>query len=117
MTVKECYAAMGGNYDDVMSRLRTDERVTKFLLKIADDKTYELLETSIATGNVEEAFRAAHTIKGMCMNLSVTKLYESANKLTEALRGQTSIPASIHELFETVKADYALTIKCIRELA
>ena len=117
MTVKECYAAMGGNYDDVMSRLRTDERVTKFLRKIVDDTTYSLLETSLSSGNAEEAFRAAHTIKGMCMNLSVTKLLESANKLTEALRGKSAIDAGIMELFEAVKADYALTVECIRQLA
>ena len=117
MTVKECYAAMGGNYDDVMSRLRTDERVTKFLRKIVDDKTYELLETSLANNNVEEAFRAAHTIKGMCMNLSVTKLFESANKLTEALRGLPAVDDNIMGLFNTVKEDYELTVKCIRELA
>ena len=31
MTVKECYEAMGADYDDVMGRLRKDERVQKFL--------------------------------------------------------------------------------------
>ena len=34
MTVKECYEVMKGDYDDVMSRLRSDDRVKKFLLKV-----------------------------------------------------------------------------------
>jgi len=31
MTIQECYAAIGGDYNDVASRLRTDERIAKFL--------------------------------------------------------------------------------------
>ena len=62
MTVKECYEEMGASYDEVFGRLRTDERIAKFLRRVADDKSMELLESSIATGNAEEAFRAAHTI-------------------------------------------------------
>ena len=46
MTVKECYETMGADYDGVVSRLRTDERVRKFLLKVLNDKSYELLCTS-----------------------------------------------------------------------
>jgi len=34
MTIQECYAAIGGDYNDVASRLRTDERIAKFLFRI-----------------------------------------------------------------------------------
>ena len=34
MTVKECYEAIGADYEDVMGRLRKDERVQKFVLKL-----------------------------------------------------------------------------------
>lgn len=40
MTVQQCYQAMGSDYEDVMSRLRTDERVKKFLLKVSSDSSY-----------------------------------------------------------------------------
>ena len=49
MTVKECYALIGADYDNVLSRLRTDERITKFLFKVAEDKSYELLCESLKT--------------------------------------------------------------------
>ena len=42
MTVKECYDAMGADYEDVFARLRKDERIQKFLLKVMNDKSYDL---------------------------------------------------------------------------
>lgn len=116
MTVKECYELMGADYDDVMSRLRTDERVAKFLARVIADPSFEALETAMAEKNTEEAFRAAHTIKGICGNLSLTKLLKSASALTEALRGKTQFPDEAPALYEQVKADYSLCAECIGEL-
>lgn len=113
MTIKECYEKMGGDYDDVMSRLRTDERVKKFLLKVVEDKSFDNLCECIASHNIEEAFRAAHTLKGVCLNLSVTRLYQSASAMTEALRGKTEYSADYESLLAKVKADYKLTVDCI----
>lgn len=116
MDVKQCYEQIGGNYDEVMSRLRTDERIKKFLLKVADDKSYELLCTSLAAHNMEDAFRAAHTMKGVCLNLSLTKLYNSACAMTEALRGKTEYSAEFEPLLAQVTADYDVTVAGIRAL-
>lgn len=116
MTVKECYEQMGGDYADVMSRLRTDERVLRFLGKVADDASFSLLSSSLQAHAMEEAFRAAHTLKGICMNLSLTKLFASANALTEALRGRQEYDDSLLPLFDAVKADYEATVASIRAL-
>lgn len=116
MTVKECYAEMGANYDDVVSRLRTDERIAKFLGKILNDGSFELLKKSLDEKNIEEAFRAVHTLKGVCMNMSLTKLQASASKLTEALRGRTEYGEDIDPLFIAVRDDYEYTMACIRKL-
>lgn len=111
MTLQECYLALDGNYDDVISRLKSERLVQKFVLKFLDDKSYELLLNSLSSGNGEEAFRAAHTIKGMCQNLSFTRLGNSSAALTEALRALTANadPA----LLEAVKADYSKTSEAI----
>ncbi len=116
MDVKQCYEKMGGDYDDVMSRLRTDERVKKFLLKVADDKSFEALRANLETRNIEEAFRAAHTLKGVGLNLSLSRLHKSASAMTEALRGKTEYSAEFEPLFEQVKNDYELTVECIRSI-
>ena len=116
MTVKECYDAFGGNYDEVVGRLRTDERVVKFLIRVAEDGSYKLLCDSLASGNADEAFRAAHTLKGVCMNLSITRLACSSSELTEALRNNRVIDDSLQPLLEKVKEDYELTVSSIMQL-
>lgn len=111
MTIKECYAALGGNYEDVVGRLGSERLVQKFILKFVDDGSYNLLTSSLESGNVSEAFRAAHTIKGMCGNLSFDALAASSSELTEALRagdlekGKALLPG--------VAADYARTVDAI----
>ena len=70
MTLQECYAALEGDYEGVMGRLRTERLVQKFVLKFLDDGSYNLLTGSMESGNYDEAFRAAHTIKGVGQNLS-----------------------------------------------
>ncbi len=112
MTIQECYTALGGNYDDVIGRLRSERLVQKFVLKFTDDGSYDLLISALENGNAEEAFRAAHTIKGMCQNLSFTKLANSASALTEALRGLDIKAAD--GLLEPVKEDYKKTVEAIR---
>ena len=116
MTIQQCYEAFGGNYQEVISRLRADERVARFLQKVVDDGSYKLLIESIESGNGEEAFRAAHTLKGVCANLSITKLGESSSALTEALRGLV-ITDAVQPLLQQVKEDYQLTINCIKQLS
>lgn len=116
MTVKECYEIMKGDYDDVLSRLRTDERIKKFLLKVLDDTSFALLCNALEKKDIEEAFRAAHTLKGVCKNMSLTNLAYSASNLTEALRGRETYGDDIEPLFKKVKKDYALTMACIQML-
>lgn len=112
MTLQECYKALGGNYDEVRGRLPSDKFIQKFILKFLDDKSYELLLSSLEQGNGEEAFRASHTIKGMCQNLGFTTLMDSSTQLTESLRAGLS-PESA-PLAEQVKEDYERTVAAIR---
>lgn len=41
MSLKECYDKMGADYEDVLSRLRSEVLVRKFALKFLDDDSYE----------------------------------------------------------------------------
>ena len=112
MTLKECYAAMGGDYDEAIGRLRSEKLVQKFVLKFLDDGSYGLLCTSMEAGDYPEAFRAAHTIKGVCQNLSFSRLLESSSQLSEALRHGYTPEAD--GLAEQVKEDYLATADAIR---
>ena len=114
MTVKECYEALEGDYEDVMGRLRNEALVQKFAIKFLADKSYENIFKAIQEGNSEEAFRGAHTLKGVCQNLSFTKLHHSSDKVTELLRnGNVDVPQN---LLDELKADYEQTVNALKEL-
>ena len=89
MTIQECYEAIGGNYEDVLRRLRSEALIRKFTLKFLEDQSYPLLKQALGDNNYEEAFRGAHTLKGVCQNLSFDRLYEVSSELTELLRDRT----------------------------
>ncbi len=86
MTIKECYASISADFDGVMSRLLAETRVAKFALKFPDDPSFDSLCASYAAGDIETAFRAAHTLKGTSANLGFDDLYQKASDVTEELR-------------------------------
>lgn len=114
MTIQECFAAFEGNYESALSRLRKETTVQKFIFKFLNDPSYDTLIHSMETNDLEEAFRAAHTLKGVCQNLSFDRLYESSSHLTEALRARNLSEAA--PLLEQVAADYQMTVSAIRTL-
>ena len=116
MTVKECYDAMGADYVDVFGRLRKDERIQKFLMKVLNDQSFALLCNSLEARDMAEAFRAAHTLKGVCQNLSLTRLYESASEMSELLRNRQEYGEDLEPILARVREDYEVTVSCIRGL-
>lgn len=114
MTLEECYDALGGNYENVFSRLRSEKLILKFVFRFLEDPSYELLCKSIEEHNDEEAFRAAHTIKGICSNLSFDELLKSSSELADAFRHGKTPDAD--QIFEAFKRDYQQTISPIEQL-
>lgn len=114
MTLKECYQALGGDYDGVLGRLRTERLISKFALKFLDDKSFGELVNAMAAKDGETAFRAAHTIKGVCQNLGFDRLYVSSHEMAECLRGGWNDAAL--PLLDRVREDYQVTVDAIRQL-
>lgn len=73
MTLKECYDALGGNYEDTVRRLYNEKLVEKFLFKFEEDPSFENLKKALEEENLEAAFRAAHTLKGVAQNMGFDK--------------------------------------------
>lgn len=86
MTLEMCYAAMGGDYANVLSRLPSEKLVQKYVLRFLEDDTCQTLRRTLESGDLPEAFRAAHSLKGICQSLSFTQLEPAVCALTEALR-------------------------------
>lgn len=113
MTLKECYDSFGGNYEEVLSRLMDDKRVQRFAFKFLNDTNFDTLCECLENEKYEDAFRAAHTIKGLCLNLGFERLRISSDELTEALRNGKG--DGTEELLEKVRADYTEVITALKE--
>ena len=115
MTIQECYQKLGGEFAQVEKRLPSVGLVRKFIVKFLDDDSYSNLCLAMQNGQREEAFRAAHTLKGVSANLGFSRLLASAGELTELLRAETeTIPGRAAALLEEVKQDYELIVSVIR---
>ena len=103
MTVRECYEQMGADYEGVLGRLRSEVLIKKFAKKFLDDGSFRSLKDNLAQKNGEEAFRAAHTLKGVCQNLGFD--------ITEKLRGRDT--EGCEELLAKVEEQYNNTVDAI----
>lgn len=106
---------MGGDYAQVEKRLPGIHLIRRFIAKFLDDGSYPELCRAMEQGQTEEAFRAAHTLKGVSANLGFDRLTASSGELTELLRGRTDgIPTEAVPLLDMVRQDYELTADAIR---
>ena len=115
MTMRECYEAIGGNYEDVLGRLHSEALIRKLTLMFPEDQSYLQLKQALKDKNYEDAFRSAHTLKGVCQNLSFDRLYEVSHELTELLRDRTGEQPGIPEAVEKVTEVYEMTIEEIKK--
>ena len=63
-------------------------RMIGMLLK---EDCFNRLEEAIAQNDLDAAFEAAHALKGVSGNLSLTPLYKDAEEITELLRSRTQM--------------------------
>lgn len=120
MSLETCYAAMGGDLEGVRSRLLTDERIRKFAAIFLEDKSFETLGAALEEGNMAEAFRAAHTMKGISRDLGFTPLFEASSALSDALRpDDAGVPSALEEVPDLLRATegaYQLTVEAVSAL-
>ena len=113
MTIKECYEKMGGDYEGVLKRLGSEALIQRFAIKFLKDSSFGDLKEGIESGDAEKAFRGAHTLKGVCLNLGFESLYQASAELTEKLRGREL--KDYEEFYKAVEEQYHRVINAIRE--
>ena len=47
MTMRECYEAIGGNYEDVLGLLHSEALIRRFTLKFLEDQSYIQLKQAL----------------------------------------------------------------------
>ena len=62
--------------------------------KVLEDTNFEALEKALSAGNLDAGFEAAHALKGVLGNLSITPLYDKVCAVTELLRSRTEMDYS-----------------------
>lgn len=102
MTIKECYEQFEGDYEDAMERFGSDALIDRFMLKFPNNGPEYMTEfmNAFQDGDVESAFKAAHTLKGIAANLSFERFRKAADVVTEQLRPlvDNAQPDAVEEL-------------------
>ena len=84
--------AFGANTDEGLGRcFDNEEFYLKLVRAVPNEKTFESLKTALDQGDRKAAFEAAHALKGVLSNLSLTALQEPATEITENLRADKDI--------------------------
>lgn len=98
----------------VALHLPSADFVRRFALKFLQDDSFPNLKKALEEKDAPTAFRAAHTLKGVCQNLGFDALYVPSSALTEALRGGSLDGAD--ELFPPVEKEYQRVVEALKAL-
>lgn len=80
----------GANVDEALVRCLNNETFYLTLVnKALEDPAFERLEETCASGSLDQAFEAAHSLKGMMSNLALTPILQPVVTITELLRSRT----------------------------
>lgn len=84
--------AYGANVDEGLTRCMNNESFYLRLVgMVKDEKGFDALEQAIAANDLDAAFEAAHGLKGVLGNLSLTPLFDPMSEITELLRSRTEM--------------------------
>lgn len=116
MNMNEFYASIGAHIEYPLHRLGSPQLLEKYLHKLLTDCTFSQLSTAIACGQCQDAFRAAHTLKGIALNLELTPMVEPCIQLTELLRNTQEMPASAAAQFDALASIYRAIIAKLKHV-
>lgn len=78
---------VGVNIEEAMDRfVDNEELLMLFIGKFAHDPSYESFKSAMEERRYDDAFKSLHSLKGVCGNLSITKLFDAVCKEVEYLR-------------------------------
>lgn len=104
----------GANVAEAIERFAgNQEMFESFLIKFSDDTNYDSYEKELAQKNYLEAFKYAHTFKGVAGNLSLCSLYNAMVPIVESLR--KSEAPQMHQV-EIARRIYKTNIEIIQKM-
>ncbi len=95
----------GVDWNEILDRfMGNEDLIAKFMFKFLNDQSMNDLTRYLAEGNVSEAFKAVHTLKGVGANLGLKGFRTEVCDRTEILRAG-SIEGS-KEKYDLIKPKY-----------
>ena len=83
---------LGVNTEEGLARCMGSEGLyIKLVNMVPYEEGFDKLKAAADAGDLDEAFDAAHALKGVLGNLSLTKMYEKCSEITEFLRAKTEM--------------------------
>jgi chemotaxis protein histidine kinase CheA len=116
MTEQECRDLQQAGVDVAGSLERfcgNEALLTRFWKEFLRDPSFADLQRAAAEGNVEDAFRAAHSLKGAAANLGLVPIVQAASPCVEALRAGDA-GALAPESLQPLLAEYARICAALR---
>ena len=105
--------AAGIDVASALERMMGSEALLERLLgKFLDDPQYPALRAALEAGDAEQAVSAAHTLKGVCGNLSLTDLHGLFTRQVDALRAE-DLPLA-RSMMEEITPTYEQVTAAIR---
>lgn len=97
---------MGMDVDTTVNRFMGNEGLyLKFLNKFQNDQSVANIQQYITDQNAEEAFKSAHTLKGVTANLGLDPIAQHASDIVELLRGKNQFSEVDTDKLNSVNAE------------
>lgn len=110
MGLNDFYQEVGGSFQEVVGRFGGMEAmVKKFLGRFRDDASYQKLEQAVAQMDAKEIDNAAHTLKGVCSNLGISRLQKYAEEMMLHVREGKPLD-EVPKMMEQIRAEYEQVI-------
>ena len=120
MTTKELYELIEGDYESASRTLMNDTIMSRFIVKLLDDKSFSAFKKAAENMDPKELFESSHAMKGAYANLGLMKLSGMASEITEEYRpghARTMSDAQVTEKINAIEALYNKTIDGIHRFA
>lgn len=112
--LKRFYDNIDSNYGNIKSCFTNEDSLLRFVKKFKDDKSFEELDSALKKDDAATAFRAAHTLKGVCANLEFNSLFDILSRMDRLLKEGDISKAK--QLFTELEKQYKIVLSQIEKL-
>jgi len=114
MTIREFYESIGSDFEEALARMMKESLMERLVKKYPGDKSFEKLKEAISKKDFDAAFEAAHTLKGLSLNLGFDSLGKVASEMTEKLRSKNY--EGIEETMQGLQAENERVLEAIGKI-